>query len=124
MKHKMKQPLKIGARVVALEKKMSAKLAGGSKGDVEKFEVILIGSRACGQARCAVFSVEMKSKEPAFTMTIAAKGEMLIEIDTLRLVKAELKGPMTMRGEKDGLTMDGKGTMSIIFSQEYSRGGP
>ncbi|MEM8943873.1 MAG: hypothetical protein AAGD11_01725 [Planctomycetota bacterium] len=97
---------------------------GGQFGRVEEFVLELKSVGEIEGKRCAVFSSSIKAVgEPTNPVRIHAFGQMAIQIDTCRIVSAEISGPMTMsiveKTPQGDFQYSAQGTMRLAVKSVY-----
>lgn len=118
------RPLKIGETLKvppALAKKMFDAEEDGTK--IEQFSIKFVAVETKNGVKLGVFEMVMNmSVKPAaaLTMTVKMKGKMRLGIENSWPYEMSLKGPLVFKGSQQGMDLDGKGTMSLSNSAQYT----
>jgi hypothetical protein len=107
---------------ISVPDEVTEDLFGEESGD-KKLSIVLKGTVLHGGVRCAILDVAMKmsQKDEATVVTTDLHGQMLLDIGTLRILSAEMQGPITVTGtaqdkaEQKEIT----GTMKMSVQEVY-----
>ncbi len=119
--------VQVGERL-QLPREVAEKLMGFGEqfGKVEKFELQLKSLQQIEGQPCAVFGASIEAVgEPANPIHIRAFGQIVIQTETCRTVRAKLSGPLTLstveRTPQGSFQYAARGNMHVAIQSQYGR---
>jgi hypothetical protein len=125
VKYLLGRTVKIGEQL-QLPKQIAEEMLGvdGQLGKAEKFDLKLQELKMVDEQPCAVFVATIEAQgDPDNPVTLRARGEVLIQINTCRTVSAKLEGPLRMstleKTSEGEFEYKAQGTMQVAIHSQY-----